>query len=137
MGTRLNLAMIILSLVGLAISIYLTLYHYFPSVPLVCQTSSLINCANVLNSQYAFIFGFPVALYGIIFFMVELFFLFAQKKGITLFVWNIIGLGFVFYFLYSEYEVGSICEYCTMVHIIVIALLISSLYLFLKEDERK
>ncbi len=129
--------MLILSIIGLAISIYLTLYHYFPSVPLACSNSGIINCANVLNSQYAFIFGLPVALYGIVFFIIEIVFLFASKKGITLFVWNIIGLGFVIYFLYSEYKVGNICEYCTIVHIIVIALLASSVYLFLKEEEKR
>ena len=35
-----------------------------------------------------------------------------------------IGLAFVAYFLYSEYKVGSICEYCTLVHICTLALFI-------------
>ncbi len=120
-----------LSIIGLLISLYLTAYHYVGGVPLICQNSSLINCANVLNSQYAILFGIPIALYGVAFFIAELLLLHYKKDNTTL-IWNLLGLGFVIYFVYAEYMVGNICEYCTAVHIIVIILLSLSIYKFIK-----
>ncbi len=128
---RLNQIMIILSVLGLAIASYLTIYHYFSNIPLICQNNSIINCANVLNSQYAVLFGIPVAVYGLAFFIVELLLLMYRNDNFTL-LWNALGLGFTFYFFYSEYRLGNICEYCTAVHIIVIILLCISVYKFIK-----
>lgn len=121
----------LLSILGMLISIYLTAYHYIGGVPLICQNSGVINCANVLNSQYAILFGIPIAVFGIAFFIIELLLLWYKNDGITL-LWNFLGLGSVIYFVYAEYMVGNICEYCTMVHIIVIILLSLSIYKFLK-----
>ena len=45
---------------------------------------------------------------------------------IRLYVKIDVGFVFVFYLLYGEYMVGSICEYCTVVHIVTILLFILS-----------
>ena len=124
--------MLILSALGLIVSIYLSIYHML-GIPLLCSTSGLINCSNVINSPFGYIAGIPVADFGVAFFIIELaVLLFISDPFAKIFI-NTIGLGFVIYFLYAEYTVGNICEYCTSVHIIVILLLILSVYLYKKE----
>jgi uncharacterized membrane protein len=34
----------------------------------------------------------------------------------------IVGMGFVMYLIYAEFQIGAICEYCTGVHIITFLL---------------
>ncbi len=131
MEKNLKNAMIAISLVGFVISLYLTAYHY-AGIPLICQNSGIINCANVLNSQYAYILGIPVALLGLAFFIVEIALVMHWKERGMMLLWNMLGLGFVIYFLYAEYSIGNICEYCTIVHLAVISLLLLSAYNFAK-----
>ena len=126
MEGRWRIAQFAAAFLGLAISAYLTLYHY-AGVPLVCSAHGLVDCASVLNSQYAYVFGLPLALYGVVFFIVEFAVLLRRNSdGIAL--WNMIGAGAVVYFVDIERMVGHICEWCTAVHIIVIFLLGISLY---------
>ncbi len=126
-------ASIVLSLIGLAISIYLTAYHY-AGVKLICSTTGLINCENVLNSPYAYIFGIPIAVYGVIFFGIEL--LLLRRNNLDfVFVWNGIGIGSVLYFMYLEWRIGSICIWCTGTHIVVLTLLLLSVSQVMKQGK--
>jgi uncharacterized membrane protein len=126
-------ASFVLSLIGLVVSIYLTVYHY-TNFTLACPNHGIINCENVLSSPYATLFGLPIAIYGIIFFLIELLFLRINKNDFLL-IYNSIGIGFVFYFIYIEKVVGSICIYCTSVHIIVATLFILSIYYSVKNSK--
>lgn len=128
--------MALLSIIGLIVSIYLSIYHLL-GVPLFCSTSGLINCSNVINSPFGFIFGIPVSDFGVVFFLIELFVLFLIKDPFAKIFVNSVGIAFVGYFLYAEYTVGNICEYCTSVHIIVVILLILSIYLYKRETKIK
>jgi uncharacterized membrane protein len=110
--------------VGLIVSVYLTIVHYYPSVPLVCSTTGIINCNNVLTSQYSVILGIPLAVLGVVFFLAELAVILILKNNEAFIMLSGIGLAFVAYGIYSEYAVGSICEYCTTVHFCTIALFI-------------
>lgn len=122
----------IIGVLGLLVAIYLTLYHY-AGIPLVCSEQGVINCNSVLNSSYAILFGVPIAVYGVIFFMVELAVIhLAGKKKDWVVLYNTLGLGFVAYLLYAEYMLGEICIYCTAIHIITLALFILSFF----ENER-
>src|SRR5260370_15950158 len=58
--------LLVLSLVGVGIAIYLTLVHY-ENAPLVCSDSGLINCARVLSSYYSVVPGtsVPITLPGL------------------------------------------------------------------------
>lgn len=123
---RLRIAEYTASVVGLAIAVYLTLYH-FAGVPLVCSDSGLINCASVLNSQYAYVFGIPIAVFGIVFFGVAIALLYIRNMDAVM-VWDLIGIGSVVYFLDIERLVGHICAWCTMVHVIVLFLFVSAVY---------
>jgi uncharacterized membrane protein len=131
--------MIVLAVIGLIVSIYLVLVHY-TSVPLVCSDTGLINCGSVLNSSYAYLLGIPIAVYGVVFFVVELVVLwltsakFKGRDGNDMrMIYNALGLAFVVYLLYAEYMVGHICIYCTTVHVVVVLLFILSLVMVLRK----
>ncbi|HVA83126.1 MAG TPA: vitamin K epoxide reductase family protein [Candidatus Aquilonibacter sp.] len=112
---------------GLLISIYLTISHYFDSVPVVCPTVGIIDCGAVLNSSFAVILGvIPSSALGIVFFLVLIYLLW-KEKGEDALYWNVMGFIFLFYFWYAEYTLGKICLYCTAIHLIVILLLVSML----------
>lgn len=120
MERRTILIFSLLALLGLGISIYLTLYHY-AGIPLICSDTGIVNCANVLNSSLASIFGIPIAIFGIIFFIGE-FILIYIKNPEFLIIWNALGIGSVVYFVYLESVIGSICAWCTAVHVITVLL---------------
>lgn len=56
---------IVLTLIGLAIALYLSAVHYSQeSVPLLCSSSGLVNCAEVTSSPQSMIGPLPVAALG-------------------------------------------------------------------------
>ncbi|HEY3083862.1 MAG TPA: vitamin K epoxide reductase family protein, partial [Candidatus Dormibacteraeota bacterium] len=66
---RLKLAAVAASVVGVGISIYLTMLHYAGITP-ACPVSGSINCEAVLSSSYAVIAGtsVPTSVAGIVWF---------------------------------------------------------------------
>ena len=56
------------SIAGLGVSIYLTITH-FDKVALVCSDSGAINCEKVTTSPQSYVFGIPVAMLGLAFFV--------------------------------------------------------------------
>lgn len=118
---------IALSIIGLFISIYLTIAHYYDALPVVCPTVGIVDCGTVLSSSFATILGvIPSSSLGIVFFGVIIY-LFLKKKNEDALYWNVLGFISLFYFWYAEYTLGKICLYCTAIHIIVILLLASML----------
>jgi uncharacterized membrane protein len=122
----------VLALFALGDSVYLTLVHYDSSVELVCRSTGGIDCLKVLTSPQSVIFGIPVAVYGLAFYL-------AVTIGSLPFVWrrqtemllrlrlaaSVVGLGFVAYLLYTElYVVHAICLWCTGVHIVTFVIFV-------------
>ncbi len=134
---------IVLTLVGLGVSTYLTVVHYDTAVPLACPNTGVINCALVVTSPQSIIFGLPVAVYGDIWLliMLVLFLPWAWyasaglgKLGERFGVWigyvRLVGIfvamGFVIYLIYLElYVINHICLWCTSVHAITFLLLLT------------
>ena len=114
---------LILAFLGAIDSGYLTYEHYAKTIP-PCSTSIFIDCGKVLRSQYAVMFGIPVALIGLIhyslLFINALITLIINKK-IKYFVviQSIAGALASVYFMYLQlFVIGSICLYCTFSAII-------------------
>ncbi len=122
---RLETARIVIAVIGLLISIYLATYSSL-NIPLYCSNSGVVNCERVLTSIYSTTFGIPNSYWGIAFFVAVIVLIYL-KKPILLFLLSGVGVGFVVYFIYLEYTIGSICIYCTGVHIITAALFLISL----------
>ena len=58
-GKGIQFVLLVLSLLGVGITIYLTAVHY-ENVPLVCSENGLVNCARVISSSYSVVPGTTV-----------------------------------------------------------------------------
>ncbi len=130
-----TVALLVMAVVGVAIGAYLTTVHY-AKVPPVCTTSNLVNCARVTSSAYSLVPGtqIPITIPGMLWFIVS-----GALAGVALrsvwtgtpepprlrlahFLWSAAGLVFVLYLVYAEIVLlRSICEWCTVVHILTLA----------------
>jgi uncharacterized membrane protein len=123
----------VLALAGLGVSIYLTYAHYTESALAGCtETTGVVNCGKVTTSAQSVVFGIPVAVLGLAFyvFMVAIMSPWAWKArrrevGLLRLASVVVGIGFVLYLLYAElFDIGSICLYCTSVHVITFLLFV-------------
>ena len=136
----------VLAVLGLAISAYETYAHYNGNHLLGCPSGAggTFNCAAVITSSQSMVFNvLPVAVLGLAFyvFAVVIFTPWAwQFRGAAIRLGGqriritsrgvdivrlgsvIVGMGFVMYLIYAEFQIGSICEYCTGVHIVTFLL---------------
>jgi len=114
-----------LSVLGLVDAAYQTYTHYSGSGLMGCSGSG-DACFQVQHSAEAYVFGIPVAVLGVAFyiFMVAICSPWAWRSempaiGRLRLASVAIGMCFVLYLIYAELiEVGRICPYCTSVHII-------------------
>jgi uncharacterized membrane protein len=121
----------LLSLIGLALSTYLTITHFEPGA-LVCSNSGFIDCAKVTTSAQSEILGIPVAILGLGNYVVMTglnspWAWHSRHRWIheARFILAIISMCFVLWLIYAELIIiGNICLFCTGVHITTFALLI-------------
>jgi uncharacterized membrane protein len=126
----------VLSLAGLGVSIYLTIAHFTDKPLAGCSESGLVNCTKVTTSPQSYVFGIPVAVLGLAFFV-------AAVALMSPWAWRsarrevalirlaslVVGMAFVLYLLYAELLIiGSICLYCTSVHAITFLLFVLTLF---------
>lgn len=119
----------VIALVGLVISIYLTVEHFTSPALLACPEGAVVNCAKVTSSSYSTILGVPVAVLGLAYFvgMAAL----ASPAG-----WRVraldpvrvaavvLGVVMVLYLVWVElFRVNALCLWCTAVHVCTLALL--------------
>jgi uncharacterized membrane protein len=124
-------ATLLLSLAGLGISIYLTITH-FDKVALVCSDNGAINCAKVTTSPQSEIFGIPVAMLGLVYFipMIALCLPMAwrsvdRRVHLARLILSIIGVGMIIYLLIAElFIIKAICLWCSGVHLITFILFV-------------
>ena len=128
----LQIVTFLLAIVGLGISAYETWAHFHGNHLAGCPTGGggTFNCSAVITSPQSMVFGvLPVAVLGLAFYVVAvpLFSPWAWRLR-----WRpvhqlrlasmVVGMGFVVYLIYAELTIGSICEYCTGVHIVTFLL---------------
>ena len=121
-----------LAVVGLGISAYETWAHFNGNHLAGCPTGGggTFNCSAVITSPQSMVFGvLPVAVLGLAFYVVAvpLFSPWAWRLRWPLvhqlrLASMVVGMGFVVYLIYAELTIGSICEYCTGVHIVTFLL---------------
>jgi uncharacterized membrane protein len=131
---RPSYASLVWALLGLAASAYLTVEHFTASTLLACPENATINCANVTTSRWSHVFGVPVAVLGLGYFvlLVGLCLPWAWRVA-ALQRWRIaavaIGALTVVYLVYIElFKVDAICLWCTAVHVCTIAVLATVLW---------
>ena len=126
--SRLQLSALLVSLAGVAVSVYLTLLHYAGVVP-GCPVSGPINCEAVLSSSYAVIGGtaVPTSAAGIVWFCISAL-LWTRPTGRAHLVWSGLGLATVLYLVFIEIvRLGVICLWCTASHVLVVAIVLIAL----------
>jgi uncharacterized membrane protein len=119
-----------LALAGLGVSIYLTVAHFTESALAGCSETGTINCTKVTTSPQSYVFGIPVAVLGLVFYVVAVALMSpwawrSARREIHLIrlASLVVGIGFVLYLVYAElFIIGAICLYCTSVHAITFLL---------------
>jgi uncharacterized membrane protein len=122
----------VLSLAGLGVSIYLTIAHFTDKPLAGCSESGAINCTKVTTSAQSYVFGIPVAVLGLAFFMAAVALMspwawrWASREVALIRIASlVVGVGFVLYLIYAElFIIGAICLYCTSVHAITFLLFV-------------
>ena len=122
-----------LAILGLAASAYLTYTHFTDSALAGCtETSGAVNCGKVTTSPQSVVFGIPVAVLGLAFyvFLVAIMSPYAWRSArreiaLARMASLVVGIGFVLYLIYAElFDIGAICLYCTSVHVITFLLFV-------------
>lgn len=124
------------SALGLADSVYLTIEHYTANAVLACPDTGIINCAKVTSSQYSLLFGVPLPLLGLAFFAGAMAVTSPWLWRVTArwFMWARLalvasGVPMVVWLIYVElFKLDAICLYCTVVHVLTVALFALTAY---------
>ncbi len=122
-----------LNSVGLLLSVFLTLQRFgWVGTTALCELGSSLSCSAVMTSPWAVLFGVPVAVLGVVYFVLagacSLLVLgltsdFRAKRDAAVANVIVTGMGVlsVAYFVAAEVAVGSMCPLCTVVHLIALA----------------
>ncbi len=155
--SKLKLAILIgMSLFGLAAASEVLITYYVLQMSLPgCTPGGLFDCARVLSSTYSEIYGVPLELFAVAYFIVNLGLVYVISFGSDaifrralniLFIWRFLGLMLVPYLVVVEvFFIHAICIYCTMMHVAIVSdfIIISYLLFFgkqalwRKEEERE
>jgi uncharacterized membrane protein len=130
-----RLALVVLTVVGLAVASYLTYVHYAGIKP-VCTTGG--SCAKVQTSVYSKLAGVPVALIGLIGYVAILGSLLAREgetARLATVTFTVLGFGFSAYLTYRElFSIHAICEWCVSSAVIMTVLVYLSTWRFLRGE---
>ena len=128
---RASLVALVLVLLGIGVAGYLTYVHYEGIEP-VCTTG---GCERVQASTYSEIGGIPVALLGLIGYVVILASLFVPGdigRALT-FMLTLTGFAFSIYLTYLElFVIDAICQWCVGSAVVMTALFVTSLVRLLR-----
>ena len=108
---RLRAAIVAACLVGTGIAAYLTYVHYAHTSP-ICTTG---GCEKVQRSKYAELGGVPVALLGLVTYLVLI--ALALLRGVEVALAGVlvafVGVAFSGYLLWAQLgPIGAICQWC-------------------------
>lgn len=123
-----KILLLILSIAGFFDSTYLTILHYENIIP-PCTIAK--GCETVLTSQFATIFGIPLALIGSLFFLTLIFLLllgFTQHRfgaGFSnyfkLLITAGVGVSVVLFYI-QAFVLHAFCQYCLLSELIILAI---------------
>ena len=131
----LRATLIVLTVIGLGVAGYLTYVHYSGTQP-VCTAGG--SCEKVQTSVYSELAGVPVALMGLIGYVVILASLLAPENETTRFAtvaFTVVGFGFSAYLTYRElFSIHAICEWCASSAAIMTILMLLAVWRFLRGE---
>lgn len=122
------LGLVVVSLLGLADALYLVVSTY-TGTPVLCGIVE--GCNDVAKSAYSRIFGIPMSVYGVGYYLAALALSLSllqwgiKRTGRLLFLWAIAGVLFSLYTVYLQAVViEAWCIYCIISEIATLALLV-------------
>ena len=139
MSSRTRLGLLLFALLGLGASTASAFVHYRllqdPQYLSVCDVSDTISCTQAYLSPYGALFGVPVAIFGVVWFVAVLALLVterlapASRENIPgyLFALSTAGLAVVLYLAYSSFFVlKAICILCVCTYLAVTGIFLIS-----------
>jgi uncharacterized membrane protein/protein-disulfide isomerase len=123
-GRGLFIALVLVSLVGLGTSVYLSVLHWQvynqPGHESFCAVSEAVNCDTVALSRFSLILGVPLSTWGILFYLVLVILgLWGFCRREAPWPWGLLGLQnalavglSTFQFLISEFVIQAFCIMC-------------------------
>jgi uncharacterized membrane protein len=127
-----RITMIVLGMIGLGVASYLTYTHY-ANVVVLCSISH--GCETVQHSVYAKLAGVPVALIGLVGYVLILGSLLLPQTETTrlaTMAFTLVGFGFSVYLTYRElFSINAICQWCVSSAIIMTLLVCLAIWRFL------
>jgi uncharacterized membrane protein len=132
----LRITLIVLAVIGTGLASYLTYIHYAGIEPLCSIKGN--PCSQVQKSVYSELAGVPVALIGLIGYVVILGSLLAPEEERLRFVTAALtlgGFGFSAYLTYRElFTLHKICEWCVSSAVIMTIMMCLSVWRFLRGE---
>jgi uncharacterized membrane protein len=127
---------LLLTAIGIGLATYLTIAHYDTHISLVCSAKGAIDCEAVTTSAQSKVFGIPVALLGLAYFvgMIPWHLPVAWRSAdprirIGRLIYGLSGIGFVCYLVYAEAVIiKKVCLWCTGVHITTLVLFVVTVF---------
>jgi uncharacterized membrane protein len=132
----LRIILLVLGVLGIALASYLTYVHYAGIKP-ACTAGE--SCTKVQTSQYSKLAGVPVALMGLIGYILIVGSLLApENENSRLAAMSLTFVGFAFsgYLTYRElFSIHAVCEECATSAVILTVMMCLSVWRFLRGDE--
>ena len=108
-----------LLILGIIDSIYLTIVHFHPGALFCPSIAGVINCHNVLTSAFSDVLGIPLAILGLVWFLVMMFIFFYKPNKIIRNIWLILGVGGILYSITAQIIIKNICIYCGVLDVLI------------------
>lgn len=105
---------VLLSYILLVIGLLTSVYLYLADVSIVPLGCTLSSCEKVNTSEYAYFFGIPLALFGVVFYLGTIIVLYLKKYNLF-FLAGIIGLLTSIYLTSVEaFILHAFCQWCLL-----------------------
>jgi len=124
---------VLAAFIGMLDTSYLTIKH-LKNGDVTC--SVLNGCEQVLNSAYSTLFGQPLAIWGLLYYLtlfsLAVLLIIKPSKQASIVLTTISGFGLIFssYLIYLQaYVIESWCQYCLLSVITTLIIFISSIFL--------
>ena len=120
---------LVVALLGLVVSAYLTVEHFTSPAILACPEGATVNCAKVTSSAWSSLAGVPVALLGLLFFAAMAVLVSPagwRRRSLdpVRVVGSAAGVVMALYLVWIElFRVDAICLWCTGAHLCAVVLL--------------
>lgn len=140
-----SIAVLMLSLLGILLSIYSLVLFYNPSFGSICDLSQTFSCSSVAKSDYSSIWGVPIAAIGVIGYIIIFLIAITMVKAYynnshvshklkkLLIVLSFIAVLFTVYLTYIEaFAIKTFCPVCLLSALTIVLIFIFSILLHKK-----